>query len=94
MVRPGDESESSKDIEGDDGLYNNIHPVVDTKYQVTEQINLLFKIISNTDIAVLDTNLREMNHSIDLTEVINDENGYSLLHLAVFKDSDHIVHSL
>lgn len=54
----------------------------------------MFKVISNTDIAVLDTTLRDLDHKIDLTTIINPENGYSLLHLAVFKDSDHIVYSL
>lgn len=62
--------------------------------QLTEHKNLLFRSISNTDINALDLILKQLDDSIDITEVINQENGYSLLHLAVFKDSDYIVHSL
>ena len=35
-----------------------------------------------------------MWHRLDLTEVVSAEHGYTLLHWAVFKDSDHIVYSL
>jgi len=90
------DEESEEDQEAED-LYDNVHPMIDnshTGYKAIEDQNLLFKIISNTDIAVLDATLKRLNFTLDLTDIVNNDNGYSLLHLAVFKDSDHIVYSL
>ena len=87
------EADEKKDVSWNDSQYDSMNPLSKAS-QLTEHKNLLFRSISNTDINALDLILKQLDDSIDITEVINQENGYSLLHLAVFKDSDYIVHSL
>lgn len=45
-----------------------------------EDQNMITKIILAADSVSLDLTLKRMNYRIDLTEIINRENGYSLLH--------------
>jgi hypothetical protein len=71
-------------------IYDSMMPVVETAVPADEQIALI-KAISNSDVSALETHLENMHSSIDLTEIINKESGYSLLHLAIFKDSDQMV---
>lgn len=75
-------------------LYDNMQPMLGAVAQTTEDQHILMRTISNTDIASLDATLKRLNPRMDLTEIVNKENGYTLLHLAVFKDSDQIVYTL
>lgn len=75
-------------------LYDNMQPMIGMTAQNLEDQLMLMRTISNTDIASLDATLKRVSPRMDLTEIINKENGYTLLHLAVFKDSDQIVYAL
>lgn len=85
---------SSNEDNDNAGLYDNLQPMIDSSTRSLEDQNMLTRIISNTDVASLDAALKRLSHNIDLTQMINRENGYTLLHLAVFKDSDQIVYAL
>jgi hypothetical protein len=54
----------------------------------------IMKAISSTDVGSLEIILRKTSPETDLTTLTNIDNGYTLLHLAVFKDSDRIVYLL
>jgi hypothetical protein len=71
------------------GIYDSMTPLVEAVTPGQEQ-NSLIKVISNSDVTALESHLKHLPPTIDLTEIINKESGYSLLHLAVFKDSDQI----
>ena len=73
---------------------DNPKPRIGSGFQKLEDQNMLIKTILAADSVSLDLTLKRMNYSIDITEIISKENGYSLLHWAVFKDSDNIVYSL
>ena len=74
-------------------MYHNTLPNIDKEIEHNDKI-ALFKHISNTDISSLEILLRKLSPAIDLTQIVNLENGYTLLHLAVFKDSDQIIFML
>lgn len=72
-------------------MYDNLQPMVDSQDHVQDDIKVLMKLISNNDAPPVDSLLKRIPKSLDLTEIKNNENGYSLLHLAVFKDSEEII---
>lgn len=86
--------DSNSDSHDDLDIYNNHVPISSASYKPNDDHNILMKTISNTDYPSLDMTLKRLGPNIDLTEILNQENGYSLLHLAVFKDSDQIVYAL
>ena len=90
MSKEGSSNEDNENV----GLYDNLQPVINSSSQSKEEQTMLTRIISNTDVASLDATLKRLSYNLDLTQMINKENGYTLLHLAVFKDSDQIVYAL
>ena len=83
-----DDSEEKND-------YDNLTPKITTiNSNNVDEESMLIKTILSADSISLDLSLKWMNHRLDLTKIVSKEHGYTLLHWAVFKDSDHIVYSL
>ena len=72
----------------------NPSPRISSASQLIEYQNMLMKTVLAADSISLDLTLKRMNYGLDITDIVGSENGYTLLHCAVFKDWDQIVYSL
>ncbi|CAI2361966.1 unnamed protein product [Moneuplotes crassus] len=81
---------SPEDTNNESDLYHNLQPNIQRDNQ-QEHIDSLLKSISSIDFLSLEKILGDIPASLDLTKVVDSQNGYTLLHLAVFKDSERMI---
>jgi len=93
LINKDEINESCGEDYVDDDIYHNMQPNINQNIDDKEW-DLILKYISGSDIAELDKKLKELSPAVDLTQILNIENGYTLLHLATFKDSDQMIYML